>query len=668
MSELPCANRANLPEAVETFLSYKVRNKAKHYEPPVFGKGRQKEDQNSKFSTGFVTANERRRGMRPINWDDRQLIDATDFHTLDQLLDQIPDYKEHLIHRNAENQSLLETTSKGKSKPMWNVECKFCKNRGSDSDAKNVKNRLDNQKHKEVVELHDHLVKTYPSQTTTTAPSNPHCTRNQRQSSSSPSQSPKRPRVPRGTRKGLAQGNTLSGYNNHQSNFAVSQPEDAPEFSDSSNEKESVASPFELNGKTVNPMSMQCSELLASPIVQELLELDKANLEITAYVAYMMAHSLHIHGRRWNKEDYFDEGNTMFTILEGWSQQLKVTNFHAVYFDEDKHPLKQDLFQLAMSCMKGVLPEERTSVPPSLRPDNDFVGKMCGLRSDLNPEKFVSVNLVNNISNTARYVFDETENGIKHIIQTATAWTDAHCEKVYKAGQKGHAEWMDGNARSVMEQDRKFIRENAQLSTIGKFSAHLLNVDNLEANGTVKQIGTINYPPTDKRYLSMGWAQRQEQKVNILDTYFPHENPKDGCRERDAVKFPVTDVEYYVCYNCAKKYVKPTTFLTKNMEPVLEKAAKECGGLRFFDNPSLFILHVWQYHWLPELYSTLACLHTRDVLDNVRIHLNKLRTVINKCITHYRLPASSFFCKIKSCWHKDSTYFGLRMPLKKWQV
>jgi len=78
------------------------------------------------------------------------------------------------------------------------------------------------------------------------------------------------------------------------------------------------------------------------------------------------------------------------------------------------------------------------------------------------------------------------------------------------------------------------------------------------------------------------------------------------------------------------------------MEQVLEKAAKECGALRLFDNPSLFLLHMLQHHWIPDLYSMLACLHTRDVLDNVRIHLNKFRTTLNKCSTHYRLPVSTF--------------------------
>ena len=76
-----------------------------------------------------------------------------------------------------------------------------------------------------------------------------------------------------------------------------------------------------------------------------------------------------------------------------------------------------------------------------------------------------------------------------------------------EAGGRGHPEWVQANSRSSMEQDRKYIHDTAQLSAIYKFPARLLNVDNLEANGTVKQITPINYPVTNKAYLSMGWAK-----------------------------------------------------------------------------------------------------------------------------------------------------------------
>ena len=362
LNKLPCYKRANFRDAVKTFNIYKARHKARHYtEQMGFGKNHQEGQMGPKLTAGTVTSVEKRKGMQVINWEDDELFRATNFESLDQLLESIPDYKEHLIHRNAENRSLLESTSKGKSKVIDRVECKYCKNKGSDSDARTIKNKLDSDKHKKVVERHDKLVKTYPQ--TTSAP-NPNPYSQQRKSSSpSPSQSPKRSRL-RGIR-GFNQGSTLSGYKNV--NF-----EDVPDSSDSSNEREPTVNPFALNGKSDSPMSMKCAEILGSPIVQELLEMDKANFEITSYLAFMMAHSLHMHGIRWMQEKYYEDGNLMYLLLDGWSKQLKVSDFWLINFDEDKHPFKNDLLELAMSCMKGVLPEKLESVPASLRPENNF--------------------------------------------------------------------------------------------------------------------------------------------------------------------------------------------------------------------------------------------------------------------------------------------------------
>ena len=75
---------------------------------------------------------------------------------------------------------------------------------------------------------------------------------------------------------------------------------------------------------------------------------------------------------------------------------------------------------------------------------------------------------------------------------------------------------------------------------------------------------------------------------------------------------------------------------------MLETAATECGDLRVFDSPPLLLLHMFQQHWIPELYSMLASLHTREVLDNARAHLNKLRHTVNKTVTHYHQPCSKF--------------------------
>jgi len=306
-------------------------------------------------------------------------------------------------------------------------------------------------------------------------------------------------------------------------------------------------------------------------MIQELLELDKASMEITAYLCYMMANSLHIHGRRWVQNN-FNEAEIMFEILEGWSTKLKFSSCWLVNFDEEKHPLKQELFHLAMSCMEGVAPGKSTTVPESLRPENGFDGTK-NLRID--EDRVVSVNLANNNSNTARYVFNERENGIKDIIERTTDYTDLYVARMYQAGARGHGNFLDNNAKVVMDQDRQYIHANAATSQIVKFPARLLNVDNLEANGTVKQIGGINYPQTAKNYLSMDWPQRQQVKVKIFETYFPNDSAKSpGYKERDAVKFPPTEIQFYLCYNCAKKYVPKNIFLEERNGTSLGKGCQ----------------------------------------------------------------------------------------------
>ena len=403
LEELSCAKRPNLmPDAVEAFESYKYRRQQKHYEQPFLGKGKQKEQQNKileRFQSGNVSANEHRKGMRAIDWDDEDLIVATAFESLDELMERVPDFKEHLIRRNnSKNQCLLEKVSKGKSKPMCNVECRFCKNRGNCSDAKRAtnQNRSDNkQNNQEVGENQKQPVKTGAERSNRRS-----VKRNERRESScsSPSQSPKRTKRQTGTKKDLVQGD-----NSHQANFTDPQPEEDLDFNDSSSEKGSnLDKQFELNGKTNKPLSLQCSEILASAMIQELLELDKASMEITAYLCYMMANSLHIHGRRWVQNN-FNEAEIMFEILEGWSTKLKFSSCWLVNFDEEKHPLKQELFHLAMSCMEGVAPGKSTTVPESLRPENGFDGTK-NLRID--EDCVVSVNLANNNSNTARHVFN----------------------------------------------------------------------------------------------------------------------------------------------------------------------------------------------------------------------------------------------------------------------
>ena len=81
------------------------------------------------------------------------------------------------------------------------------------------------------------------------------------------------------------------------------------------------------------------------------------------------------------------------------------------------------------------------------------------------------------------------------------------------------------------------------------------------------------------------------------------------------------------------------------LESTMIKAAKAAGGLKLFDNPSLFLLHLWQTHWLPELWCFINGLQTKDDLDNARIQLNRLQAAINKCITHYHLAMSDYFAK-----------------------
>ena len=71
-------------------------------------------------------------------------------------------------------------------------------------------------------------------------------------------------------------------------------------------------------------------------------------------------------------------------------------------------------------------------------------------------------------------------------------------------------------------------------------------------------------------------------------------------------------------------------------------AAKQAGGTELFDNGSMFLLHLWQAHWIPELWLLLSGLHTRDVLDNAKFQLMRLQSAVNKAVVHYHLALSDF--------------------------
>ena len=420
--------------------------------------------------------------------------------------------------------------------------------------------------------------------------------------------------------------------------------------------------------KKLGPMSMRCAEYLGDTLMQDFLEMNKASQEITAHMAYLMAHSLHIYGARWQNSgpESLQEAIIMHTLLEGWSKAIKAPNLHVVYFNPHNCNFsKEDLHHLALSCMMPVDPEIPDLCPQSLRPENGFTGM---LQLQISPnEKETYVNMVNHAGNTVRYVFNEMENGALEVIDKVNEWTTGHSNRMEKM-QGGHASWVKANAKNSIEQYRTYLHTHAKTSQLPKgFPSYLLNFDNLKYNSIAKTSSTVKLPPIygknkSKQYpkplSELNWIERQLQKMNVKNGYL---FGSDGSNNAQYV-----DTECYIRFHCIKKHKPTVEWNTHTLESILKEAAEEMGNLKLWDNPSLFELHVWQTHWLPELYAMLHGLHTKDVLDNARIHLGKLRNAINKCVIHYRTPMSNFLQRDKpSTQSKPNTCENMNFWNKK---
>ena len=81
---------------------------------------------------------------------------------------------------------------------------------------------------------------------------------------------------------------------------------------------------------------------------------------------------------------------------------------------------------------------------------------------------------------------------------------------------------------------------------------------------------------------------------------------------------------------------------SNGLEQAMLDAAKASGGFQLFDNPSFFLLHVFQSHWMPDLWCFVSSMQTKGVTDNARIQFNRFETAVNKCITHFRLAMCDF--------------------------
>ena len=82
-----------------------------------------------------------------------------------------------------------------------------------------------------------------------------------------------------------------------------------------------------------DPMSMRCAEYLGATLLQDFLEMDKASQEIMGHIAYLMAHSLHIHGERWahTTDAARRDGNSMIRLLQGWSKMIKNPSICSIF-------------------------------------------------------------------------------------------------------------------------------------------------------------------------------------------------------------------------------------------------------------------------------------------------------------------------------------------------
>jgi len=299
---------------------------------------------------------------------------------------------------------------------------------------------------------------------------------------------------------------------------------EAAKSDDEENEHDATVGLFMNNAKTTKPLSIVCSELLASSVVQDGLEFNKSAFEIQNYLYFMMAISIHLHGARWASRQP-GEGALMIEMLDAWCSNLKVggankafDGLNVVYFKEEENPILEDLFYVATSCMKAVEPVQSDALPKNMQYANGFSGKIenVHVKGNGDPEMDykTTLNMVNNASNSPKYVFNEATNGIKAIIEQNYQVTAAHCKAMYDSKERGaHGNYTDRKAWEVYNQDRDYINRYAKVTHLKSIPAHLLNVDNLEATGSVlKQNSPIPYPTTSKKYLELTLLERMQSK------------------------------------------------------------------------------------------------------------------------------------------------------------
>jgi len=186
--------------------------------------------------------------------------------------------------------------------------------------------------------------------------------------------------------------------------------------------------------------------------------------------------------------------------------------------------------------------------------------------------------------------------------------------------------------------------------------AHFLSTANIEATACyIKKNSPIPYARNETgKYLDLPLLEKMKYKGKVISYYntppeeyeFANTTPNSRRTRKAKKKDALTKIDLMFCWNCIKKWVKnPNLTDEMNEEQVqllLEEAVAGGGPIELWDNTSYFLLHQFQQHWLPLLNSMITSLHTRTMLDNARIQLNRLANSINKGVTHYKYACSSY--------------------------
>ena len=195
----------------------------------------------------------------------------------------------------------------------------------------------------------------------------------------------------------------------------------------------------------------------------------------------------------------------MHNLLTGWGKII-TGGLYAVYMPEDNN-FRVDLLNLGLTCIHAFLPKDEP-VSKAFNINNGFNGTIQAKLTEEGTEE--AIHMVNHSNNSASYVFKNNENGINMLLDNINSWTDAFCEEM-KATSGGHAARQKNNSRINIEKDKAYVQKNCKMTEIKNLPAHLVLVDNLEYNGTVKNHTDLKYPQT-KSIKTMNWQQRQIQR------------------------------------------------------------------------------------------------------------------------------------------------------------